>query len=184
MLDTRAQREAARAELKRSYDLSPYEAVDVAWVAVIKLANLLPGASEHERLLALLERLSLEWIQSILSHNAVDTLLNLDPPLESVVTTPHERLDAKRAAQELAIVRKYRIDEPKLALLNLAKILKRVRNRRAHGFKTPYGPRDQEILGAAAPLLQAVGEAAADVVTEKVAARTVSGGLPSLGKRR
>lgn len=164
MLDTGAQRDAARAELKRSYYLSPYEAVDVAWVAVIKLANLLPGASEHKRLLALLERLPPERIQSILSRKAVDTLLNLDPPLESVLSMPHERLDVERTAQELAVVRRHRVDEPKLALLNLAEVLRRIRNRRAHGFKTPYGPRDQEILGAAAPLLQGVGEAAADVV--------------------
>jgi len=164
MLDTDTQREAARAELRRSYDLSPYEAVDVAWVAVIKLANLLPGASEHKRLLALLDRLPPERIQSILSREAVDTLLNLNPPLESVLNMPHERLDVERTAQELAFVREHRVDDPKLALLKLAKVLKRVRNRRAHGFKTPYGPRDQEILSAAAPLLQAVGEAAADVV--------------------
>lgn len=164
MLNTNAQREVARAELTRSYDLSPYEAVDVAWVAIIKLANLLSGASEHKRLLALLELLPPQRIQSILSHDAVDTLLNLEPSLESVLKISHERLDVKRTAQELAVVRQHRIDEPKLALLNLAEVLKHIRNRRAHGFKTLYSPRDQEILGAAASLLQAVGEAALDVV--------------------
>ena len=164
MLKSDAQLEAARAELKRSYDLSPYEAVDVAWVAVLKLANLLPGASEHKRLLGLLERLPPDRIQSILSHKAVDTLLSLDPPLESVLRMPHELLDLERTTQELAVVRQHRASDPKRALLDLAEVLKRIRNRRAHGFKTPYGPRDQEILGAAAPLLRAVGEAAADVV--------------------
>jgi hypothetical protein len=46
------------SELARSRGLAPYEAVDVAWVAVVKTANLLPGNSEHERMLALLNRLS------------------------------------------------------------------------------------------------------------------------------
>lgn len=164
MLDRQGQLEAAQAELRRSYGLSPYEAVDVAWVAVIKLANLFPGPSEHARLLALVESLPLDRIRVILSHEAVDTLLNIDPPLESVVSTPHERLDLKRTIHQVAVVRNRRDTEPTVALVNLAEILKRIRNRRAHGFKTPDGPRDQEILSAAASLLQAVGQAVSGVI--------------------
>jgi len=41
-------------------------------------------------------------------------------------------------------------------------VLKRVRNRRAHGFKTPDGPRDRDILEASADILQSLGETAVD----------------------
>jgi hypothetical protein len=164
MLTREAQLEAAWAELKRSYSLSPYEAADVAWVAIIKLANLLPGASEHKRLLALVDRLPTERVRTILALEGVDVLLNLDPPLESVPSMAHERLDPTRTAQELAVVRKHRVNDSKVALVNLAEVLKRVRNRRAHAFKTTSGPRDYEILSAAATILQALGQAAAEAV--------------------
>lgn len=154
-----------RAELARSRGLSAYEAVDVAWVAVVKTANLLPGNSEHDRMLALLDRLPENCIRPVLQRQAVDTLLNLNPPLESLLTANYERLNAPRTAEELAIVRAKRASDPKEALCKLADVLKRVRNRRAHGFKTPKGPRDKEILEASADILQTLGEAAVDALT-------------------
>ena len=163
-LDAKAQLEAARAELKRSYDLSDYEAVDVAWVAVVMLANLLPGDSERKRLLALLERLDENQIRAILEDKAVDSLLNLDPPLESVLAMSHERLDQERTARELSVVRERRVAEPRVALDNLANVLKRIRNRRAHGFKTRDGQRDQQILGAAVAILHSIGKVSLDAV--------------------
>jgi len=96
-----------------------------------------------------------------LQHKGVDALLNLDPPLESVFSAPpYERLDSARTARELSTVRQKRENAPKEALLNLTEVLKRVRNRRAHGFKTPDGPRDQLILEAAADILRSIGETA------------------------
>jgi hypothetical protein len=164
VLHAKAQMETAWAELKRSYGLSDYEAVDVAWVALIKTANLLTGKSERSRLSALLESLPEDRVRVLLAHEAIDSLLSLDPPLETVLSMPHERLDPARTAKELAALRENRDRNPKLALLNLAEILRRIRNRRAHGFKTPYGLRDQQILGAAAPILRAVGELSIETV--------------------
>lgn len=154
-----------RAELARSRSLHPYEAVDVAWVAVVKTANLLPGNSEHDRMLALLDRLPENHLRPILQRQSVDTLLDLDPPLESILTAKHERVNAPRTATELAIVRAKRGSDPKQALRSLADVLKRVRNRRAHGFKTPEGARDKEILEASADILQTLGEVAVDELT-------------------
>ncbi len=158
MLDANTQLKNARAELTRSYDLSDYEAVDVAWVAIVKVANLMPGDSEHKRLLALLEIMPEVEVCKVLSHDAVDNLLNLEPPLETILSDRHERLNVERTVNEINAVRKHRLSQPKIALQNLTEILKRIRNRRAHGFKTPYAPRDAEILGAAAKILRAVGE--------------------------
>jgi hypothetical protein len=155
---------AIRAELARSRGLPAYEAVDVAWVAVIKAANLLPGNSEHDRMLALLNRLPEAPLIAVLRSDAVNALLNLDPPLESLLTARHERIDKDRTARELALVRTKRDTEPREALHNLASVLKRVRNRRAHGFKTPAGPRDTEILAATASILQKIGDLAADAL--------------------
>lgn len=154
-----------RAELSRSRRLPAYEGVDVAWVTVVKTANLLTGDSEHDRMLALLDRLPENCLRLILQRHAVDTLLNLDPPLESLLTAKYERLNAPRTSGELAVVRTKRASDPKVALRSLADVLKRVRNRRAHGFKTPNGPRDKEILEASADILQTLGEAAVDTLT-------------------
>jgi hypothetical protein len=149
-----------RAELLRCSNLPAYEAVDVAWVAVVKIANLLPGNSEHYRMVALLDRLPENCLRQVLQRSAVDALLNLDPLLESLLTANHERLNASRTAGELAVVRARRENDPKEALRKLADVLKRVRNRRAHGFKTPDGPRDKEILETSADILQTLGEGA------------------------
>jgi|SRR6516165_8451562 hypothetical protein len=163
--DITGQLKGINAELARSRGLPAYEAVDVAWVAVVKAANLLSAKSEHERMLALLDRLSENDLRSILQRPSVDALLNLKPPLESVLTARFERLDEQRTATELVIVRTKRNSEPKEALLSLADILKRIRNRRAHGFKTTDGPRDGEILGASADILQNLGEMAVAALT-------------------
>jgi len=160
MRDTITQIDIARSELCRSYELSDYEAVDVAWVAIVKVANTLPEPNEHKRLVALLDRASEDEVRKVLSHPGIDALLSLQPPLETILTSAHERLNTERTATELKEVRELRETDPKGALHSLIEVLKRIRNRRAHGFKTPYAPRDTEILGATAPILRALGEVA------------------------
>lgn len=155
---------AIRAELARSHGLPAYEAVDVAWVAVVKAANLLPGNSEHDRMLALLNGLPQTPLTAILQSEPVNVLIHLNPPLESLMTARYERLDQDRTARELAFVRAKRDNEPREALRNLANVLKRVRNRRAHGFKSPDGPRDTEILAATTEILQEIGDLAVEVL--------------------
>ena len=159
--------QAGVEDLNRTFTLPPYEGFEVAWVALIKLANLLEGSSEHKRLEALLDRLSEDVVQSLLAGPAVDELLSLDPPLETILADPHERLDAERTAQELGAARTLRRSDPKEALRNLTYVLKRFRNRRAHGFKTPSGPRDREILAAGVRIARDVGAAAAEALGAK-----------------
>ena len=154
----------AICDLNRTFKLPPYEGVDVAWVAVIKMANLLPVRTEDRRLEALLEQLPEDSLRSILAGEAVQALLDLEPPLESAQAFKHERLDAERTARELEEVRQLRETEPRVALLSLAHVLKRVRNRRARGFKTTEGPRDQEILSASVKILRELGAAVAEAL--------------------
>ena len=158
------QLDSAVADLARTLTLPAYEGFDVAWVAVIKLANTLDGPSEHKRLEELLGLLEEDTVRGMLVSPAVDTLLGIDPPLESILADPYERLDSEKTAGELDAVRSLREKNPKEALRNLTLVLKRVRNRRAHGFKTPEGPRDKEILSAAVKIARDVGGAAAEAL--------------------
>jgi hypothetical protein len=160
-----SQIKVARDELALCDKLSDYESVDVAWVAMVKAANTRPEPNEHRRLVAVLDQVNATVVHEILFHPGVDVLLNLQPPLETILTSPHERLDAERTKREMSVIRQLRESDPKGALRALAEIIKRIRNRRAHGFKTPYAPRDQEILGAAAPVLRAMAMATIDVVS-------------------
>src|SRR5262249_23238371 len=141
------------ADLAAALHLPEYDAVDALWVALTKLANLIPGRNEHVRMVTLVHEMPIELVQQVMDDAAVDVLLDLDPPLESVLTDPYERLDAERTVRELATVRARRRSEPREACVTLGEILKRIRNRRAHGFKSRRGPRDAEILGAARRLL-------------------------------
>jgi len=157
--------DSAIEELNRTSELSVYEAFDVAWIAVIKIANLLPGANEHARVKELLNRMPEDSVRHVLQRQEVNTLLELEPPLETILSSPHERLNAERTAIELETVNLHREDDPKLALLSVAEVLKRVRNRRAHGFKTPDGPRDSQILGSALGILRLIGLSAAEALS-------------------
>lgn len=166
-MDTIEMLDSAISELNRTFGMPAYEAFDVAWIAVVKIANLLPGKTEHDRMMELLNRISDDTVQFILAQPQVDSLLNLTPPLESILESPHERLNASRTVKELEFVRQHRNDDSKAALQNLAEVLKRVRNRRAHGFKTPDGPRDLEILEPSVWLVRLVGLSAAEALGAK-----------------
>ncbi len=59
-------------ELNRTFNLPIYEGFDVAWIAVVKMANFLPGESEHRRLIELLKILPNKAIQEILNDENVE----------------------------------------------------------------------------------------------------------------
>ena len=134
--------------------LPTYEAVDVYWVALVKIAHLMPGESEHKRLLNLLDELPIVCLESILHDAGVDALLDLDPPLESILVNRNERLSFEATQAAINSIRDNRIENPRAAIVSLGEILKRIRNKRAHGFKTRDGPRDEIILKSARSILQ------------------------------
>lgn len=140
-------------EAERSEALSDYEAVDVLWVCIVKLANLCTGKNEHDRVLSLVDTLQTEEVRDLMKFAAVDALLRLDPPLETVLASPHERLATEETAVALETIRGLREWDPRGALRSFGDILKRIRNKRAHGFKSAKGPRDQHILHAARAFL-------------------------------
>ena len=64
------------------------------------------------------------------------------------------------------MLRRYRTEDPQKAVSALGAILKRIRNKRVHGFKTRFGLRDSEILGAVVPLLRRLCELSLRVVED------------------
>jgi hypothetical protein len=149
-----------RSDLLAAGTETDYTAVNTLWLALLKLANLEDGKSELARMLTLVGRIREDSVQSIVSDSAVDALLNLDPPLETVVSHSMERLDSANVNAALNKVRTERTETPREALKQLGFVLKTIRNKREHGFKTRVGPRDSEILRPARHLLAKLCEAA------------------------
>lgn len=134
--------------------LPPYQAVNGLWVCLVKLANLLPRkGEEHEQVASMLRGFTREEARLVVYEIGVCALLDLHPPLETVLADDGERLSHSRAARELSRIRKLRTTDPKAALAALFEILQRIRDKREHGFKTPEGLRDTEILKAATSIL-------------------------------
>lgn len=145
--------ESIKEEVASTEGLSDYAAVGNLWTALIKIANKMAGKDEKTRIRALIDRIPRDSMRELLHRSSVDTLLNLDPPLETLMVSPHERLATRRAAREIRIVKSTRESDPRSAMISLVSILKRIRNKRVHGFKARGVSRDREILGAARPLI-------------------------------
>lgn len=142
-----------REEIRAAEMLSDYEAVDVLWVALVKIANTQSGKNEHQRMINLVNSLPEAPLAVILNSAATNRLLDLDPPLETVLVDPNEELYQDRTAEAIREVRDKKDNDPHSAMLTFGDILKRIRNKRAHGFKSRKGPRDAEILSAAREVL-------------------------------
>ena len=141
------------SDVKHARSLSDYEAVDVLWVALIKAANLMEGENEHKRMLKLVEKIPNEEIENILDSKSVNDLIFMDPPLETVLSSPYERLENEKTKKAIGKIRSNRKSDPCSTLINLSKILKIIRNKRAHGFKSRSSPGDNEILSSARSIL-------------------------------
>jgi hypothetical protein len=143
-------------DINRAKELSDYDAVNVLWVALVKAANLNAGENEFLRMKTLIGKLSETDLRDVLTSAAVNRLLDLDPPLETVLVSPHEKLYPVATSKALACIRNDRDIDPRQAILHLGEILKRIRNKREHGFKSNKGPRDEEILSAARNILTSI----------------------------
>lgn len=90
---------------------------------------------------------------AILHSPSANALLDLDPPLETILSDPHERLQPNETAEAIRRVRGARDNDPHAAMLSFGGILKTIRNKREHGFKSSKGQRDVQILKAARGVL-------------------------------
>lgn len=143
--------------------LPDYAAFNGLWICLVKMANLLPGVGEeHEQIVALFRRLPRPALVSVTMDAGVDQLLELDPPLETIVADPRERMHTSKASRELERIRSRRKSDPKAAMASLFEILQRIRDKREHGFKTPNGQRDATIIQATVLILRRLCAVAAD----------------------
>ena len=96
-------------------------------------------------------------VQGIVCDAAVDALLR--SPLETVVSHRLEKLETAEVSAALEKLRTQRATSPREVLAGLGFVLKAIRNKREHGFKTHVG-RDSEILRPARQLLTKLSQAA------------------------
>jgi hypothetical protein len=142
-----------REDIKVSEQLSDYDAFDILWKALVKVANEMEGKTEFKRMKALIKRIPDEDIMELLTHPAINILLTLDPPIETTLVNKNERLETAEASREAKIIKNLRKSNPREALKSLGSMLKRIRNKVFHGFKSRGNARNKKILGAARPLL-------------------------------
>jgi len=143
-----------RSELENAAVSRNYDAVEQFWNLLIRAADSRTEKDEFARVNALVSTLSGEALKTWLSIKGVEDLLSLRPPVETMLASNHERLQPEKAALEIEIIRQVRVSDPRTAALALLSILKRIRNKRVHGFKYPGSQRDEEILLAARVLLE------------------------------
>jgi len=135
---------------------SDYIAVELLWNVLVKAAHAKDEQCEFKRLLLLIADLNPAQVAAWMHDHSVNILLDLQPPLETVLADRNERIQPSNAVAEIATIRTTRVAEPRKAAVALLSVLKRIRNKRIHGFKTPDGLRDVEILGASRSLLRAL----------------------------
>jgi hypothetical protein len=151
------EKEQILSEIVSTQSLPDYEAVDALWVALTNTASLMKSASASERdskgMSSLVEKFSDEEIKRLLNDGSVDSLVFLDPPLETVLADSDEKPHEDSNMRIIAKIRSSRDSDPRETLINLGEILKRICDKRVHGFKTESGPRDKEILSPTRKIL-------------------------------
>jgi hypothetical protein len=120
------------ADIQAAASESDYTAVNTFWLALLKLANLEQGNTGRVRMTSLVNRISEATVRGIIANEAVDSLLNLDPSLETVLAHPREELNTKKVAEALAVIRSQRLSNPRTAMASLGFVLKSIRNKREH----------------------------------------------------
>jgi len=128
-------------ELAIADQQSDYIAVELLWNVLVKAAHSHNDCKEYKRIQSLVEGIEKGEATYLMNHVAIDTLLKLEPPLETILVDSNEQLNTKQTAEELRAIEANRFTNPRKALDALVFVLKRIRNKRVHGFKSPNGPR-------------------------------------------
>lgn len=158
--------DGAIRDLNKTFYLPPYQGFEVAWLAIIKLADSFPDKTELDRMASLMKIIPEDKVKEILSDSAVDELLNIRPLLDTILSTPYDRLDPVPVSHSLKELIRLRAIDPRAALTILIVVLSKIRDRRVHGFQTQQGSRDEVIFRASLRLLCKFGELAAEGLRE------------------
>jgi len=150
------EKEKILTEIISTQSLPDYEAADVLWTTFTTVVNIMEstGKSEPEpnrqRLASLVEKFSEDEMKRLLKDVSVDSLVFLDPPLETILTSPEGTPGEVSTMRAIGTLRSSRDSDPKEALMNLVKVLERIC---AHGLKDGTVPFDKEILSLTRKIL-------------------------------
>jgi len=151
------EKEKILSETISTQSLPDYEALGALWAILTNAANLMQGEKEcdlnREGTISLVGKFSEEDIKRLLRDKSVDSLVFLDPPLETVLAGPDEKPDEDSIMRIIGKVRSSRDSDPGEALINLVEILGRIRDKSTHWFKTESEPGYNEILSSARKIL-------------------------------
>lgn len=149
------EKEQILTEIISTQSLCDYEAFNTLWRSMAKIVRIVTGVSEFDRqgMDTLFLKLSDEEIKRLLKDGSVDSLIFLDPPLETLLADPEEKPDENSIMRTVAKLRSSRDSDFREALVNLGEILKRVHEKLVSIYKEKSGDGDNEILSLARKIL-------------------------------
>lgn len=143
------------SEIISTQALNDYEAIETLWKVLTQVVGIMTGVSEIDlqSLDMLSGRFSEEEIKRLLKDGSVDSLIFLDPPLETLLTGPEEKSDENSSTRIIAKLRSSRDSDFREAFVNLGALLKRICYELTRSFKGELGDSDQEVLSSARKIL-------------------------------
>jgi hypothetical protein len=149
------EKEHTLSEIISTQALNDYEAVDALWKALTKVVGLMSGVDEIDlqSLDMLSDRFTEEEMNRLLKDGSVDSLIFLDPPLETLLTDPEGESDDDSSMRIIAKLRSSRDSDFREAFVNLGTLLKRICHELPRSFKGELGDGIQEVLLSARKIL-------------------------------
>ncbi len=126
------EKETILNEIISTQSIPDYEAADILWMTLTNFVNVTkednkntPG-QDPKGLESFIEKFSEDEMRRLLKNISVDSLVFLDPPLETVLTDPEGTADEVSTMRAIGTLRSSRDSDPKEALINLVKVLERI----------------------------------------------------------
>ncbi len=124
--------ETILTEVISTQSLPDYEATTALWTTLTNVVNVTKGAGKNipeqdrQELESLVEKFTEDEMKRLLKDQSVDSLVFLDPPLETVLTDPEGTADEVSTMRAIGTLRSSRDSDPKDALINLVRVLERI----------------------------------------------------------
>ena len=126
------EKETILTEIISTQSLSDYEATNILWTMLAVVINVTKEAAnnvpeqDRQEWQSLIEKFSEDEMKRLLKNQSVDSLVFLDPPLETVLTDPEGTADEISTMRAVGTLRSSRDSDPKDALINLIRVLKTI----------------------------------------------------------
>jgi hypothetical protein len=150
------EKETILTEIISTQSLSDYEATNILWTTLAVVINVAKETvnnvpeQDRQEWQSLIEKFSEDEMKRLLKDQSVDSLVFLDPPLETVLTGPEGTADEVSTMRAVGTLRSSRDSDPKDALINLIRVLKTICTQ---GLTEGTFPFDKEILSLTRKIL-------------------------------